>query len=91
MTIGRSPSFVAHISEYLAKNNPMAELYGLEADPWEKENLTGRPESAEVEREMAARLARWMRETADPLLEGPVPSPVCMETLDDLRARLSGS
>ncbi len=45
---------------------PRVELYDLEADPWEIENIAGDPEGAEV----AGRLARevlgtWERETGD--------------------------
>ena len=53
----------------------VVELYDLAADPLETRNLAGLPETAEVERTLNAALWRWMRETDDPLLKGPVPSP----------------
>ncbi len=62
------------------------ELYDLERDPQERENLAGRPESAEVERDLKRRLADWMRETEDPLLRGPVASPFYYRTLRELQA-----
>ena len=53
----------------------IVELYDLEADPSETRNLAGTTEVADVERKLNAALWRWMRETEDPLLKGPVPSP----------------
>jgi N-sulfoglucosamine sulfohydrolase len=53
----------------------VVELYDLAADPLETRNLAGLPEAAEVERTLNAALWRWMRESDDPLLKGPVPSP----------------
>ena len=54
---------------------PAVELYDLAADPWEHTNLAGAPEYASVEADLRQGLLTWMRETHDPLLEGPVASP----------------
>ncbi|HVQ58231.1 MAG TPA: sulfatase [Solirubrobacterales bacterium] len=54
---------------------PREELHDLVLDPAEGSNLAGDPAAAEVLEEMRARLDTWMRETEDPLLEGPVPPP----------------
>ncbi|UGS34414.1 sulfatase family protein [Capillimicrobium parvum] len=51
------------------------QLYDLIFDPDEGDNLAADPAYADVRRELAARLERWMRETRDPLLDGPVPAP----------------
>jgi len=51
------------------------QLYDLWFDPNEAHNLADDPEQAAVLREMRQRLERWMRETDDPLLRGPVPAP----------------
>ena len=51
------------------------ELYDLQSDPSEWTNLAGCPDYASVQAEMEARLVNWMRETGDPLLDGPVASP----------------
>jgi arylsulfatase A-like enzyme len=51
------------------------QLYDLIFDPQEVANLSGSPEHADVEEALAARLEAWMRETGDPLLDGPVTPP----------------
>jgi N-sulfoglucosamine sulfohydrolase len=51
------------------------QLFHLELDPNEMRNLIGDPRWAEVAGDLRARLDRWMRETGDPLLDGPVPLP----------------
>ena len=54
---------------------PEEQLYDLILDPTECANLVGDAAHAEVRDELRARLEDWMRETDDPLLEGPVASP----------------
>src|SRR4051812_1417609 len=55
---------------------PEEELYDLVFDPAEAANLAGDPGHADVLGELRQRLERWMRDTADPLLDGPVePAP----------------
>ncbi len=44
-------------------------------DPQERHNLIEDERCREVAGEMRARLERWMRQTDDPLLDGPVPLP----------------
>jgi N-sulfoglucosamine sulfohydrolase len=73
--VQRGPIFRADPSRYSADRQRLTELYDLEADPLEQRNLSGEQAQAAIERELDGRLWSWMRETADPLLKGPVPSP----------------
>ena len=51
------------------------QLYDLMLDPNESCNRAGDPHAAAALAEMRERLARFMRDTSDPLLRGPVPAP----------------
>ena len=65
------------------------QLYDLFLDPEEACNLIAEPRSAPVLDELRGRLEQWMRETADPLLDGPVPPPPGAE-YNDPDARSAG-
>jgi arylsulfatase A-like enzyme len=54
---------------------PTEQLYDLVFDPNEAHNLADEPAVADVLEELRGRLQRWMHETQDPLLDGPVPAP----------------
>ena len=54
---------------------PREALHDLRFDPVEAHNLIDAPHCAQVAAELRARLEAWMRETQDPLLDGPVPAP----------------
>ncbi len=51
------------------------QLYDLILDPSEGANLAGSKEHQGVMVELGQRLRSWMRETGDPLLEGPISAP----------------
>ena len=59
--------------------HPPFELYHLADDPLEKNNLVGEdgqvldPAHAEIFQNLATLLWGWMKETGDPLVDGPVP------------------
>jgi N-sulfoglucosamine sulfohydrolase len=73
--IQAGPIFRSDPTRYSRDRPSVVELYDLQTDPLEMENLSGRMELASVERELNDRLWSWMRETKDPLLDGPIPSP----------------
>ena len=50
---------------------PAEELYDLEHDPHQLENIAGHPAHAALEADLRARLDRWMADTADPLARDP--------------------
>jgi arylsulfatase A-like enzyme len=61
------------------KRIPFEQLYDVVLDPNEAANLIDDPDYAEVRRDLTERLERWMRETDDPLLHGPVQPPPGVE------------
>ena len=72
--IAAAPSASApEVRAALGRPRAAEELYDLEADPCERRNLAGAAASAEIQRDLAAALEAWMRETDDPLLRGPIP------------------
>jgi len=73
--IQAGPIFRADPTRYSTDRPSFVELYDLETDPLEQRNLAGTQEVAEIEEHLSGELWRWMRETDDPLLKGPVPSP----------------
>jgi len=48
------------------------ELYDLESDPHEQENLANEADYEQVRAKLASTLATWMHETDDPILDGPI-------------------
>ncbi|MCL2664752.1 MAG: sulfatase [Defluviitaleaceae bacterium] len=55
--------------------NSREELYDLANDPNETKNLANEPGFADICKEFKKRLAKWMAQTDDKLLEGAMPSP----------------
>jgi arylsulfatase A-like enzyme len=45
------------------------ELYDLSADPWEMHNLIDDPAAAPALADMRARMAKWMRDVGDPMVD----------------------
>lgn len=66
-----------------------AELYDLQQDPLEMENVAEDAEYAEVRRDLEARLYEWMRDTNDPLLDGPVAAPAFYDRIEQLKQSAS--
>lgn len=70
----RSPIFPEMIQQ-VVKELPHFELYDLAEDPGERANVFGDPRYGRIADDLRASLASWMRETGDPLLDGPIASP----------------
>jgi arylsulfatase A-like enzyme len=83
--VRQSPIYPLMLSEFGGVRPPL-ELYDLQADPWEQHNLADRPEMAPIQADLRRRLLRWMEQTDDPLLRGPVASPYYADALTRLRA-----
>ncbi|MDQ3855628.1 MAG: sulfatase-like hydrolase/transferase, partial [Chloroflexota bacterium] len=69
------------LERYVSTTHPDTELYDLQSDPLEQRNLSGDGAYEEVESELNTRLWRWMEQTGDPLLKGPVPSPAHVRSM----------
>jgi arylsulfatase A-like enzyme len=72
--IQQGPIFRKHASRYSTDRPAVVELYDLDEDPLEQHNIAGTTGVESVERDLSERLWSWMRETRDPLLEGPISS-----------------
>lgn len=89
--IAEGAVFRSSVGRYQGATHPDVELYDLRADPDEQTNLADDAGYAEVRRELDARLWAWMRETGDPLLDGPVPSPAYRRAMEAAGPREDGS
>jgi arylsulfatase A-like enzyme len=58
------------------------QLYDLVLDPNETRNVVHEPQNAAIVKDLATRLDTWMRETGDPLVNGPVAPPIGAEIND---------
>lgn len=67
------------------------ELYDLEADPLETKNLANDPGHQTIRTALARDLAKWMTDTADPLLDGPVATPRYNEKVNWLKQQMAAS
>lgn len=63
------------VPELCQARRPITELYDLEKDPLEMQNVAGDPEYAEIESALRTKLRQWMADTQDPFLDGIMPMP----------------
>ncbi|MEM6391323.1 MAG: sulfatase [Planctomycetota bacterium] len=74
--IDNSPSkSELHHADLLSKPYPVEELFDLYRDPTEACNRVDDPDYAEALNDMRGRLDRWMQDTDDPALAGPINVP----------------
>jgi arylsulfatase A-like enzyme len=78
--------FAAHVERCAtgARYRPFIQLYDLEKDPYELENVADDPANAEVVDNLMTRLAEWMAWVDDPILEGPLAMPYYKQAMDVL-------
>lgn len=72
---------VAEAEYYFSPSKPVEELYDLESDPHEINNLAGDPKYAEVVERMRAAQSDWVRRTGD---LGLIPEPIIAERVKQL-------
>ncbi|NJL30644.1 MAG: sulfatase [Phycisphaerales bacterium] len=64
-----------HYMKHDWRRRTLEELYDLQTDPNETHNLVADAHHQPILEKLRVSLLQWMRETQDPLLQGPVPSP----------------
>ena len=64
---------------------PVAQLYDLENDPNEFEDVARNPEYRAVHDTLSQRLWQWMEDVDDPSLKSPLPTPHYWEAMADYR------
>jgi arylsulfatase A-like enzyme len=79
-------AFADHVErmETTGSPRPFAQLYDVESDPNELDDLGSDPEYEATVAELSRRLLRWMVSIDDPLLEGRVRLPYYEMALEDL-------
>jgi N-sulfoglucosamine sulfohydrolase len=70
----RSPIYPQVINQ-VVEERPTFELYDLQDDPLERKNLIDNSHYQDVFTDLRQRLLKWMKDTQDPILQGPLASP----------------
>lgn len=65
--------------------HPPFELYDLEKDPWEQQNLADDPKFREIRDGLISSLRKWMEDTRDPLLDGPIAQGVFLQRMAEFK------
>ena len=65
------------------EERPVCELYDLENDPDELNNLAGDEEHRRIRKELEKALMDWMNEVNDPILTGPIRTPYYEMAMED--------
>ena len=67
--------FMNDFPELYKKERMMEELYDLEKDPNERNNIINDPDYKDIATDLREKLEKWMKRTKDPLLEGKIKHP----------------
>lgn len=79
-------AFAAHTErEKTTGARPFFELYDIEADPFELENIGTKKEYDYIVKELSTKLFDWMQSVDDPLLKGPLSTPYYEKSMEDFR------
>ncbi len=74
----------AHVERPSRKGTrPVVQLFDIQQDPQERNNLSSKPRYAQIERELSDKLWRWMEEVGDPILQGPLRTPYYEKAISD--------
>ena len=65
------------------QERPVVELYDLEKDPFELDNVAQQEAFVSTREELDNKLRLWMEEVEDPILSGPVRTPYYQMAMDD--------
>lgn len=66
---------------------PVVQMYDIEKDPNEFEDIAREPAYQETYKELSNRLWQWMEEVSDPSLKSPIPTPYYHEAVAEYNAR----
>lgn len=89
LDIYNKPVLLENFTNLDKSANRFDELYDIVNDPLELKNLAGEEGFQEIRNKMADALVKWMSETDDPLLNGPVASPKFYKRIDWLKKHLA--
>lgn len=64
---------------------PVVQLFDIQKDPHERNDIGGEAKYAEVVRELSDKLWRWMEDVGDPILKGPLVKPYYEKAMEDYR------
>jgi arylsulfatase A-like enzyme len=78
-------AFAAHVHRCPTKDRfrPFVQLFDMQNDPNELDNLAQNPEYQELVASLTARLRAWMEEVDDPLLKEPLRTPYYEQAMAD--------
>ncbi|AQT67661.1 Arylsulfatase [Anaerohalosphaera lusitana] len=72
------------------KPRPFVQLFDVQNDPDELNDIGGEKGNAEIVRDMSRKLYAWMKAVDDPILKGPMESPYYRDSMEDFENAASG-